>query len=123
MRKVQTVYEEDSLGKRLGRFATLIGIVFMIVLAVIVSQRLSDDALALAVGILIAGVPLFGVIALLGFFLVKLATRDTRQQPLPQQMIPPIILQMPAQPPQLPDYGAQRQRGGARSWDMIGDED
>lgn len=128
MRRVQTVYEGESLGQRLGKFAALLISVFAIVAAVVVTQRLSDDALALVVGLLLAGIPLLAIVALLGFFVVKQATREPRQQvqPQPQQMsIPPIILQMPTAPQQaqLPDYGGQRQRGGARSWDMIGDED
>ena len=127
MRKTQTVYESDTLGQRLAKFAALLIVVFAIVAAVVVTQRLSDDALALVVGLLLAGVPLLAVVGLLGFFVVKLSARETRQ---PQQMsIPPIILQMPTMPQQnqLPDYGGQwqpqRGNGGARQWDMLGDEE
>jgi len=130
MRRTQTVYEGDTLGQRLGKFAALVGVIFAIVAGVVVTQRLSDDALALVVGLLLAGVPLLAIVALLGFFVVRLATRETRQPTQPQQMsIPPIILQMPTmpQPNQLPDYGGQwqpqRNNGGGRAWDMIGDEE
>lgn len=137
MRKtVQTTYVGDSLGQRLGKFAALAIVVFAMVAAVLITQRLSDDALALIVGLLLAGIPLLAVCGLLAFLVFRQTPRETRQVQAPQPMsFPPIILQMPTMPQQgqLPDYGAQpwaqpqaqpqRHNGGGRAWDLIGDEE
>ncbi|HNT74215.1 MAG TPA: hypothetical protein PKH77_04240 [Anaerolineae bacterium] len=123
-----TVTQEERLGPRLARFVTLLGVVFAISAAVIVSQRLSEDALALIVGLLLAGIPLLGIIALLVFILVKVSQREPRQHTTPQQpmMLPPIIVQMPPQTPQLPTYGDPTplpQHSNGRMWDVIGEEE
>mgnify|MGYP000420005180 CR=1 FL=1 len=114
-------YEErPRLGQRLGRFVTLVGVVF----AVVVVQRLSDDTLALIIGLLLAGVPLLAIIGLLIFVLARRGQR----QPPQQMTIPPIIMQIPQQPqpPALPDYGlpweGTMQRAGGRQWEVIGEE-
>jgi hypothetical protein len=41
----------ESLGKRLGRFILLLGAIFAIAAAVLVTQKLSHDALALLIGL------------------------------------------------------------------------
>jgi len=92
---------------------------------VVVVQRLSDDTLALIIGLLLAGVPLLAIIGLLIFVLAR---RGQRQQPLQQMTIPPIIMQIPqqSQPPALPDYGlpweGPSQRTERRQWEVIGEE-
>ena len=119
-------YEErPRVGQRLGRFVALVGVVFAVVTAVVLVQRLSDDTLALIIGLLLAGVPLLAIIGLLIFVL----TRRGQRQPPPQQMtIPPIIMQIPQQPqsPALPDYGlpweGPSQRTTGRQWEVIGEE-
>ncbi|HOU16169.1 MAG TPA: hypothetical protein PKZ84_23950 [Anaerolineae bacterium] len=118
-------YEErPRLGQRLGRFLALVGVVFAVVTAVVVVQRLSDDTLALIIGLLLAGVPLLAIIGLLIFVLARRGQR----QPPQQMTIPPIIMQIPQQPqqPALPDYGlpweATMQRTGGRQWEVIGEE-
>ncbi len=117
-------YEErPRLGQRLGRFVALVGVVFAVVAAVAVIQRLSDDTLALIIGLLLAGVPLLAIIGLLIFVLARRGQR----QPPQQMTIPPIIMQIPQQPQQLalPDYGlpweGTMQRTGGRQWEVIGD--
>lgn len=122
-----TVTQEERLGPRLARFVTLLGVIFTITTAVIVAQRLSEDALALIVGLLLAGIPLLGIIALLVFILVKVSQREPRQHATLQQpmMLPPIIVQMPPQTPQLPNYGesvSSPQHSNGRMWDVIGEE-
>jgi hypothetical protein len=116
--------ERPRVGQRLGRFVALVGVVFAVVAAVVVVQRLSDDTLALIIGLLLAGVPLMAIIGLLIFVLVRRGQR----QPPQQMTIPPIIMQIPQQPqsPALPDYGlpweGTVQRTGRRQWEVIGEE-
>ena len=127
MRQVQTVYQ-GTTGQRIGRFLALLGIVFVVSLAVIVSQRFSTETLALIVGLLLAGIPLLAIAALLGFIAAKALKR---QQQSSQMMIPPIVMQIP-QPHQnaFPGDGGAwdtndlRQRPGAslRQWDTLGED-
>jgi hypothetical protein len=119
-------YEErPRLGPRLWRFVALIGVVFAVVVAVVVVQRLSDDTLALIIGLLLAGVPL---LAIIGLLIWVLARRGQRQPPPQQMTIPPIIMQIPQQPsqPALPNYGlpweGTMQRTEGRQWEVIGEE-
>jgi hypothetical protein len=125
MRRIETTYEGDTIGQRLAKFAALMGACFAITAAVIVTQRLSDDALGVIVGLLLAGVPLLAIVALLVFILVRRDSRPAQPQPY---SIPPIVLQMP-QPPQqnaLPDYGMPwnvPQRQKQRAWDIVGGDD
>lgn len=120
MRKIETTYESDSIGQRLAKFAALIGACFAITAAVIVTRRLSNDALGVIVGLLLAGVPLLAIVGLLVFILIRRDSRPAQQQ---QYSLPPIVLQLPQQSA-LPDYGLpwsvpQRQR----AWDVVGGDD
>jgi len=128
MSKVR-IYETDTgstLGSRLGRFVVLFLVIFGVTGAVIVTSRFSSETLALVVGLLLAGVPLLCVLALVGFVFLKIAAKQ-REQPAPQQMmLPPIIMQMPQQPPAFPPpYGqVWGEDTGRRTWDIVGvDED
>lgn len=114
-----------ELRQRLGRFVALVSMVFAVVAAVVVIQRLSDDTLALIIGLLLAGVPLSAIIGLL---IYVQARRPQRQAPPQQMTIPPIVVQLPqqSQPPALPDYGlpwkGASQRTTSRQWEVIGEE-
>lgn len=116
----------DTIGKRLGRFVTLFGVVFVIVIAVVAAQRFNDETFAFVTGALFVGVPLLALVIVLGLVALKIAARP--RQETPQQMtIPPIIMQMPPQQPQLPWYGGNGHNdefstlgGGRRTWDVIG---
>ncbi len=125
MRRTQVVYEGDTVGQRLGRFVALLGVIFVVALAVIVSQRFSAETLALIVGLLLAGIPMLAVVGLPFFVLIRQGRRPRNE---PQQMtIPPIMLTLPQQPQALPGDGGmwdipQRDRVSARSWDVLGDE-
>lgn len=116
--------ERPRLGQRIGRFVALLGVVFAVTMAVVVIQRLSDDTLALIIGLLLAGVPLLLIIGLL----VSVLGRRQHQQSPQQMTIPPIVVQLPQQPqpPALPDYGlpweGTSQRAGGRQWEVIGEE-
>lgn len=124
--RTETVYRDETpLGARLARFLTLLGIVFVVMLAVIVSQRFNTETLALIVGLVIAGIPLLAIAALFGFIAVKAGSRPRNES---QQMtIPPIIMQIPQAPQNaLPSDMwnlPQRQTTGARTWDVLGEEE
>jgi len=98
-----TVYEEsEPVGKRLGRFFILLGVVFALSAAVIITQRLSTDALALITGGVLVGAPLLAICGLLGFLVLRRETRPARPE-YPQGPMP-IVLQMPYFQPPTPDY-------------------
>jgi len=64
-------------GKRLGRFVTLIGVIFAIAAAVIITQQLSRDSLALLVGLTCGVMAMLPTLAL-GFLVWR--RDDTRRQ-------------------------------------------
>ena len=119
----------DSLGKRLGRFVTLLGVIFVVALAVIATQRFNDETFAFVTGALFVGVPLLVLVIILGIVALKIAARP-RHEPPQQVTTPPIIVQMPPQQPQQqpPWYGGNGYHdippalSGARAWEVIGDE-
>ena len=124
-----TIHEElpTPLGKRLGRFVTLLGVVFTVGVAVVVTQRFSEETLALIVGLLIAGIPLLGLVFVIGVIALKIAIRP-RNEPPPQMTIPPIIMQIPQQQNN-PWAGWNNGHedtpmltGGRRVWEVIGPE-
>lgn len=125
MRKTQVVYEGDTIGRRLGRFVALVGVVFAVTGAVVITQRFSAETLALITGLLLAGVPLLAIVGLLFLVLIRQGRRP-RNEPQ-QMMIPPVMLTLPQQPQALPGDGGvwdfpQRERASARAWDVLGDE-
>ncbi|HNT76046.1 MAG TPA: hypothetical protein PKH77_13610 [Anaerolineae bacterium] len=93
----------DTLGKRLGRWATLLGVVFVIMLAVVVAQRLSDDTVALLLG-LGCGIAVMTPTLGFGFLLLRREwTRAATPAATPPTGTPQIIV---VAPPALPGYGA-----------------
>lgn len=128
-RMTETVYQSDSIAQRMGKFLALLVIVFAIVTAVVVTQRLSDDSLALIIGLLLAGIPLLALIIVLIFILFRISQRAPQPaQGAQQMMLPPIILQMPPsqrQQPALSDYGdgdTFTAPPKKRRWNVIGNE-
>lgn len=108
----------ESTGKRLGRFLALIGVVFAITLGVVVTQRLSQDSLALMVG-LACGVMAMLPTVLLGLMVWRReANRQVSQQHTPM-MSPPVVV---VAPQALPGYGVQRPTYGNdnMSWQWSG---
>jgi hypothetical protein len=94
---------QDSLGKRIGRWATVVGSVFVIALAVVVAQRLSDDSLALLLG-LGCGIAVMTPTLGLGFLLLRREwARQSEPVLHPQAATPQVIV---VAPPALPGYGA-----------------
>jgi hypothetical protein len=96
------VQTHEPLGKRLGRFVGLLSVIAVVTGVVVVTQRLSRDALALLVGLTC------GVMAMaptIGLALLVWRREETRQQTSNANpaMTPPVIVVTP----QLPGYGVQ----------------
>ena len=101
--------ERESLGRRLGRFVTLLGVTFVVVMAVIVSQRLSDDALALLVGL---GCGVGVLLPVLFLFVLVWREQQRRQEAHREQRAerssqPSVVVVAPPMLP--PHYGNQSQ--------------
>lgn len=93
---------QESLGSRLSKFALFCGAIFAVTLGVVISQRLSEDALALLVGL---GCGVLAMTPMLGMGLLLWRREDKRHaQPFPQMQSPPVIV---VTPQALPGYGAQ----------------
>lgn len=97
--------EQESLGKRLGRLGVLLGVVFALAAGVVVTQRLSSDALSLLLG-LACGVGAMAPTLLLGAVLWRRQEERLREQrsAAPASAQPPVVV---IAPPMLPGYGAQ----------------
>ncbi len=94
-----------SLGQRVGRFVLLVGAIFAITAGVVVTQRLSDDALALLLGLacgVLVMIPTAGIGLLLWRRESARQQRYARSEPTGS---PPVIVVTPSA---LPGYGAQR---------------
>lgn len=122
----------DSLNQRIGRFGALVVIVSVLAVIVVATQRLSQDSLALIVGLscgMGAMLPTLG----LGYFILRRET--ARQIPAERQQtpaaIPPVIVVTPSM---LPGYGnPQRpayvevepvpQSQGQRTFTIVGGEE
>ncbi len=108
----------EPLGKRLGRFVALIGIVFTVALVVVVTQRLSQDSLALLIGLAC------GVAAMLPTLLIGIVIwrREMQQQQQTSRMpmaTPPVVI---VTPQGLPNYGMQQPAlsDGGYAWPWSG---
>jgi uncharacterized SAM-binding protein YcdF (DUF218 family) len=88
-----------------GRFVLLVGAIFAITAGVVVTQRLSDDALALLLG-LACGVLVMIPTAGIGLLLWRRESARQQRPPRPETTgSPPVIVVTPSA---LPGYGAQR---------------
>ncbi len=92
----------EPLGKRIGRFILLLGVIFAISAGVIVTQRLSQDSLALLIG-LSCGVA--AMLPTVGVFVLWMRREDTRRKEIrtqvPTQGQPQVIV---VAPQALPGY-------------------
>ncbi len=97
----------EPLGKRLSRFVALLGIVFTVTAVVVITQRLSQDSLALLVG-LACGVGTMLPMIMLGVFLWRRENAQQAAQRMPSA-IPPVVI---VTPQALPGYGLQQPTAG-----------
>ncbi|HNT73407.1 MAG TPA: hypothetical protein PKH77_00165 [Anaerolineae bacterium] len=94
--------KRESLGKRLGRFVALVATVFAIVSAALVTQRLSQDSLALLLG-LACGIATMTPTLGIGFLLWRREeSRRTALQTTPAASPPVVVIT----PQALPGYPA-----------------
>lgn len=104
---------EPGLGQRVARFVALISLIVGIVGVVVVSERLSQDALALTLG-LACGVAAMAPTVLLAVLLWRRAERSAVQSaasaPAAQPYAPPVIV---VAPPALPAQNADAYRTAA----------
>ncbi len=111
--------EKEPVGQRIRRFVLLIATVFTVTVAVVVTQRLSNDALAILIGLSAGVVVMLPFVALL-FLIWRRQEQQVREQyqsrPAPSN--PPVVV---VTPPGLPGYGQQRpslQDGSRSQWSM-----
>lgn len=114
------MHEQESLSGRIERFVGLVGAIFAVTIAVLVTQRLSRDALAMLIG-LACGIGAITPTALLGLWLwqreMKRAARQAQEQALvlqraaqvPAPQSPPVVVIAP------PGMGAPGYGYGQRS--------
>ena len=116
------VPEPPSLGQRLGRFFGLLGALFVIALAVVVTQRLSHDSLALLIGLSCGITAMLPTLAL-GVLIWRREDGRRREQAqyaqqeqmrAPQQPAPPPVIVI--SPQALPGYGQQTALGPPNPW-------
>lgn len=93
----------EPLTKRLGRFVAMLGAVAVVVGVVVVTQRLSQDSLALLVG-LSCGVA--AMLPTIGLTLLVWRREEARQQSMRQNphATPPVVV---VAPQAMPGYGMQ----------------
>ena len=118
------VPEQPSLSQRLGRFFGLLGALFVIALAVVITQRLSHDSLALLIGLSCGITAMLPALAL-GVLIWRREDGRRRDQVLyaQQERAEQIRAQQPAPPPvivispqALPGYGQQTAFGPPSPW-------
>lgn len=93
----------EPFRNRLGRFVTLVGMAAVIAVVVVITQRLSDDSLALLIGL---GCGIVAMVPALGLAWLMLRREMTRPQPIAPSApsaAPPVIVVTP-QMPALPGY-------------------
>ncbi len=104
---------DNSLGQKLARFVAVMGMLFVVVSAALVSERLSQDALALVIGLACgigAMVPTVVLAVVLWRRAERSASASPAASPAPANYTPPIIV---VAPPALPGVTAEAYRGAA----------
>ncbi len=87
----------EGVGDRIRRFFTLVGVVGAVTVGVVVSQRLSEDALAMLIG-LVFGVALMMPLAGVGLLLWR-REAQTRTVATQRSGTPPVIVVTPSSVP------------------------
>jgi hypothetical protein len=91
------------VGKRIGRFITLMGMIFMVTTTIIVTQRLSNDALAILIG-LGAGVALMAPSVLILFMIWRRQESRREERRLNAEPAPTTPSVVVVAPPAMPGY-------------------
>lgn len=105
------------LGKRLARFVTMIGVVFAIMAAVLITQKLSQDALALVIGLTCGVMAMVPTLALGAFIWRREHTQahaERMQTPQQPYQNPPVIVVTPQALPS--QHGVRYANGGEQAW-------
>ncbi len=124
----------DSLGQRIGRFGALVAIISVLAVIIVATQRLSQDSLALLIGLSCGMGTMLPTLGL-GYFILR---RETSRQISAERQqapaaIPPVIVVTPAMlpgysnPPQRPAYSEVepmgQSAGGQRTFTIVGGEE
>mgnify|MGYP006281716197 CR=1 FL=1 len=97
--------EREPLGKRIKRFFSLIGIVFAITAGIIVTQRLSNDAIALLIGLTAGVVVMIPLVALLIYILRRQEIRRREENRSAPRTQPQVVI---VSPPAMPGNGSNQ---------------
>jgi len=100
--------EREPLGKRVGRFVALIAIVFALTAAVVVTQRLSEDALAMLIGLSFGALAMVPTLGLGLLIWRREMVRSQMQQHVPSAAAPPVVIVTPQGLPYGNAYGGQQ---------------
>jgi hypothetical protein len=103
------------LGKRLARFFGLLGALFAVAMAVIVTQRLSRDSLALLIGLSCGVMAMVPTLAL-GFLVWRRETARHPPEPESRPAHPPSPPVIVVTPQGLPNYGDRSKALPAAPW-------
>ncbi|MDY0018979.1 MAG: hypothetical protein RBT47_03165 [Anaerolineae bacterium] len=115
---------EDSVRQRIRRFGTLMGVLIVVSGGVLITQRLSDETLALLSG-LTCGVGLMIPLMVLAGWTLRQQAERLRERSRPAEPPQPVVVVMP---PMLPGYTSQErpavlQRGSStREFTIVGEE-
>jgi len=97
--------EREPLGARIKRFFSLIGIVFAITVGIIVTQRLSNDALALLIGLTAGVVVMVPLVALLIYILRRQEINRREEIRSSSRNQPQVVV---VAPPAMQGYGSNQ---------------
>lgn len=113
------MHTQESLSKRIGRFVAWVGAMFCILTAILVSQRLSSDSLALLVG-LTCGVSMMLPTLLLGVWLWRREeSRRKAMQSTPNPSPPVVVVTPQALPPAYLPQSPPPQLSQAWPWQQM----
>jgi len=96
--------EQESLGKRFKRFLILVGLIVSLTTGVVIVERLSNDALALLLGLIAGVVVMIPCLFLLAFLWRRQERHAEVPERAPVTAAPPVVVVTPSM---LPGAGAQ----------------
>jgi len=108
----------EPLGKRVGRFLAWMGGLFAITMGVIVTQRLSEDALALMLGLVFGVGLMMPLLALVIFVWRREAARGQAQRHTTGAQSPVVVVTPPAMPSGYNQPWSTLRQDTASMWQM-----